>query len=289
MKIVIIGAGGRLGGALARYFRDRHEVVAFGRKALDLAWPEMIDDRLLPIEFDVVVNAAALTSVDACEARKEEAYEVNAAGPGRVADLCAHRESRMVLVSTDYVYEGSAKGRKTEESPTDPLGVYAKTKLAGEEEVLEASDRHLVLRTAWVFGPDRPSFVDSILKRAATTPEIAAIDDKFSSPIYSADFGPHLELLLERKASGVINVCNDGACSWREFGAEALEIGRSLGLPSRASSLGAQKLADMSAFVAQRPVHTAMSVEKLARVTGQRPRSWEEALRDYLETFYVKA
>ena len=261
-------------------------MVAFDRKGLDLSRPEIIDDRLLPIEFDVVINAAAATSVDYCEKHPEEATQVNADGPARVAEICARRGAKMVQISTDYVYDGSGEGLKSEESATRPLGVYAATKLAAENAVLSASPRHLVLRTAWVFGPDRQSFVDSILEKAAASDLVQAIDDKFASPTYSNDFGAHLEALLRLQQCGIFNLSNDGICSWWQFARTALDIAIKMGLPLKATSIQRQKLASMTTFLAPRPVYTAMSLDKLERATGHRPRSWESALADYLETFY---
>ena len=287
LKIVVIGSGGRLGAALVRHLSARHEVLPFDRRAIDITRPELMEDRLAPIGFDCLVNAAAMTSVDECERRKEEAHAVNAAAPERLAAMCANQDATMVQISTDYVYDGTEVGSKAESAPLNPLGVYATSKLAGEEAVLAAGQRNLVLRTAWVFGPDRPSFIDAMLKRATTSGTVEAVEDKFGSPTYSNDFGLHLENLLESGQAGVFNVSNEGCCSWREYAQCAVDIGRELGLGLSCKTVEGIRLDAMTQFLAPRPRHTALSVGKLGELSGSRPRSWKDALADYLATFYA--
>jgi dTDP-4-dehydrorhamnose reductase len=137
-----------------------------------------------------------------------------------------------------------------------------------------------------VFGPDRESFVDQIIARAQREAVCGAIADKFGSCSYSADNADQIGLLLVRPAAGILNLCNDGACSWLEFGQAALDIAGDLGLPLRCRSLHPLRLTEMKSFIAARPRHTAMDVTNLAAVTGRRPRPWREALRDYLTTYY---
>lgn len=290
VRVVVIGSGGRLGGAIVRHFRPRHRVVAFDRKGLDLSRPEIIDDRLLPIDFDLLINTAALTSVDYCEQHEKEAFLVNTEGPRRVAAICARKGARMVHVSTDYVYDGSEPGEKSESAALNPLGIYAKSKLEGELTVQAELPSAFILRTAWVFGPDRPSFVDLLLERAERESMVEAIADKFASPTYSNDFAGWLEPLIERcPGGGIFNTANSGGCSWQEYAQEAMQCARNLGFVLCATEVAAQALAEMEIFLAERPVHTTMSTEKLSAILHQPARSWRDAVQDYLETFYGKS
>ena len=287
MRIIITGTGGRLGAAVSRHLRDRHRVVAWDRKALDLQSPEQIDDHFGGVEFDAVIHCAALTGVDYCEAHPEEAHRVNTAAPAHIAGICAKRGARLIHISTDYVYQATAPGLRLESDPCQPIGVYGTTKRAAEIAVLAAHPDFLVARASWIFGPDRPGFVDSIIQRAQKQPDVSGIADKWSTPSYSVDQAVLLEaLLLNPEARGVVNLCNAGGCNWLEYGQAALDIARMAGVPLRCTTLTPTRCADMSGFLIQRPIHTSMDTSRLAALTGQRVRPWREALEDYIRTYY---
>ena len=170
-KIIIVGAGGRLGAALMRAYREEFKITAFNHAQLDLGNPAQMRDTLSPLDFDVLINSAAQTNVDRCETHRDEAFLLNAEAPRVLADICKAHGAKMIHVSTDYVFDGEKRDPYTEEDPAEPISVYGESKREGERRVLEASDRHLVLRVSWVFGPDRPSFIDNILKRARENEE----------------------------------------------------------------------------------------------------------------------
>jgi dTDP-4-dehydrorhamnose reductase len=289
MKVVVTGTGGRLGAAVARHLRQRHRVVAYDRRAMDLSEPAQIEDHLLGLEFDVLINCAAVTSLDYCEQHPEEAAKVNAEAPALMANICRQRGARMIHISTDYVYDGTTPEPHSESHPTNPLGVYARSKKEGEDRVLEENPANIVARTAWVIGPDRKSFVDQIIDQAMKESECSAVADKFSSCSYSLDMAEQLERLMGKPtATGLFNLCNEGTCSWLELGQTALDIVASLGWKLRCHMLRRVSVADMKQFLAPRPVHTSMDVSRLAAATGLRPRPWREALKDYLTTYYGK-
>ncbi|MGI8603485.1 MAG: SDR family oxidoreductase [Verrucomicrobiales bacterium] len=291
MRIVVIGSAGRVGAALARHFRQQgHAVIAFDRKALDLTRAEIVQDRLGPLAFDACINAAALTNVDYCEAHPAEACAANAEGPARLAEICASRRRRFVHLSTDYVYDGTQPGLRAETDDTQPVNVYAQSKLDGEQRVLEKSaGSALVVRTSWIFGPDRAAFPDSIIERAKKSDYVEAIADKRSVPTYSLDFAAHLEPLVTGPDPGLIcgllNLCNHNPATWHTYAQTALDLAAELGVPLRCRRVTPTSLASVS-FGARRPVHTAMSTEKFTALTGQRPRPWQDALAEYLKTYY---
>lgn len=292
MRIVIIGSGGRVGGALARHFRLRgYEVMAFDRKALDLARPEIIDDRLAPLTFDAVLLPAALTSLEEAERQPGLARAVNTLGPAQVAEWCARRGARLVHFSTDYVYDGSQPGWRHEVETPAPVSVYARTKAEGDEAVLaRTGGAALIARVSWVFGQDRPSFPDHLLAQAGRGEALAAIADKFSVPTFSADLCHWLEPFVTgelRGVGGVVNFCNAGQASWLEYAQAALESAQRHGVALRSREVRPQRLTEMTAFRAPRPVHTAMSLQKLSGLLGFRPRPWQEALDEYILTFYA--
>lgn len=292
-NIVIIGGRGRIGAALTRRYSSnpRYSVTSFGREELDLADRASIDSALLNLEFDLLINAAAMTNVDACEQHPEQASRANTTGPAHLAEICRDKGARMFHISTDYVYDGESPGLRHEGDATDPTGIYGQTKLAGENAVLETlGARGLVIRTSWVFGPDRPSFPDMILEWACERDVVEAIDDKWSCPCYSEDFANYLELLFANDdAYGVLHLCNSGSCSWFDYGQAVLSIAEAEGVVLKCSDLKPIELYQMNRFVASRPVHTAMATVKFAELTGVTPRGWQVALREYLRSELAKS
>ena len=291
MKIVIIGSGGRLGAALVRgWKRAGDDIIGFNHAALDVGDWRAVWAALEPIEFDVLVNCAALTNVDYCEAHEEEAFRINAAAPITLADLCARKGARMIHISTDYVFDGEKRTPYVEEDATNPLGFYAASKRSGEHALLTNWPQHLVARLSWVFGPDRPSFVDQILKRALESEDLAAIADKIAVPTYTLDVAQWLRpFLAEVREGGLLHLCNAGSCSWQEYGQFAIDCAVAAGVPLKGRVVAPQKMADLKAFVAQRPVYTVMSTAKLTRLTGLTPRSWQDALEDYMRHAWIPA
>jgi len=292
-NIVIIGGRGRIGAALTRRYSSnpQYEVTSLGREKLDLADLASIDSALLGINFDLLINAAAMTNVDACEEDPDQAKRANVTGPAHVAEICRDKGARMFHISTDYVYDGASPGLRHEGDATQPTGIYGKTKLAGENAVLDTlGDAALVIRTSWVFGPDRPSFPDMILEWARERDVVEAIDDKWSCPCYSEDFAKYLELLFDNEnARGVLHLCNSGSCSWFDYGEAVLSIAEAEGVVLKCSELKPIELYQMDRFIAPRPVHTAMATVKFARLTGVIPRGWQSALREYLRSELAKS
>lgn len=286
MRLMIVGSRGRIGSAVARRFAALPwcEVTALDRAALPLDDPAEVRERLDGFSFDVLVNCAAITGVDACEQDSEAAWAVNALAPEAMADICRRRGARMVHLSTDYVFQGENAGLRVEEEPAQPLGQYGKSKLGGEARVLKAAPANLVLRTSWVFGSERPSFPDMILERARSGQQVEAIADKWSSPCYSEDFAAWLEVLLRRPdLGGILHLCNTGSCTWRDYGQAVLDqYTRLTGEKLPVTNVLPMALSSMSQFTARRPIHSAMSCARFTRLTGVTPRPWPEALASYL-------
>jgi dTDP-4-dehydrorhamnose reductase len=282
MKIAIIGANGRLGAALARKYAHDFEITSFKHTQLDLIKPGQVRSVLSTIEFDLLINCAALTNVDYCESHREEAFLVNAEAPHLLAEIANEKSAKLVHFSTDYVFDGKKSDPYTEEDMAVPLSVYGESKLEGERRVLEVSSNNLVVRLSWVFGPDKPSFIDQIIQRARENDVVAAVADKFSAPTYAVDVANWLRLAIDKSANGILHLANSGGCSWQEWAQYAIDVCGSLGIPLKAERIGAVSLADMKNFVAQRPVHTVLSAAKFAALTGVKPRHWREAVAEYI-------
>jgi dTDP-4-dehydrorhamnose reductase len=302
MKIIIIGSSGRLGAALKREFRDKYDVAGFNHTQLDLSNLNGVRERLRATNFDVLINAAAFTNVDLCETERDRAFLINAEAPGVLARICCDKRAKLIHFSTDYVFDGEKRAPYTEEDEAKPISLYGESKLAGEKNVLATENRHLVVRVSWVFGPDRPSFIDGIIKRAQENREVDAIADKFSTPTYTLDIAEMVGRVLDAwnprvlapdglragSLQGIVHFANAGECSWREYGQWALDCCHEAGVPLKATNVGARKLKDMANWVARRPVYSVLSTAKYTKFTDMSPRTWRDAVADYITRFYFK-
>lgn len=300
MKIVILGAGGRLGAALLRKYRDKFEVTGFDRTQLDLSDLNDLREKLQETGFDVLINAAGFTKVDLCETQPERAFLINAEVPRVLAEICGEKKARLIHFSTDYVFDGEKREPYSEEDEATPISVYGESKLAGEKNVLAAQDRNLVLRVSWVFGPDRPSFIDAMIKGAQESERVDAVADKFSTPTYTLDIAEVLGGILDgwslrasapdgvARLHGILHFANAGHCNWQEYAQWALDCCNDVGVPLRAKTVGAGKLENMSNWIARRPVYSVLSTAKYTKLTGTSPRTWREAVSDYITRFYSR-
>jgi dTDP-4-dehydrorhamnose reductase len=287
-RIAILGKNGRLGAALSRDLSDKFDVLAFGRPELDLTKP--IREQLKGVEFDSLINAAAATNVDWCEQHPTEARLINARSVSELGALCLERGVRCLHVSTDYVFDGLSSRPYREEDAAKPISIYGKTKRLGEELLLQSSADHLAIRVSWLFGPDKPGFIDLLLDRAIAQEEVVAIDDKFSAPTYTVDFAQWIQpLLFELPIGGILHLCNSGGCSWREYAQCAVEAARQENVGLKAREVRPIRLDSMATFVARRPVYTVMATEKFTKTTGLSPRPWRDAVREFVQKKFSRA
>ena len=289
MKIAIIGSSGRLGAALTREYREKFDVIAFNHAHLDLANPNQVRGKLSPLDFDILINAAAFTNVDLCESQPEQAFAINAEAPRLLGEICSEKKAKLIHFSTDYVFGGEKREPYVETDAAKPISVYGESKRAGEENVLAMQDRHLVVRVSWVFGPDRPSFVDAIIKRAREEEQVDAVADKFSTPTYTRDISEMIPRFFDVDvAGGILHFANAGECSWQEYAQHTLDCCRASGMSLKAKTVGSKKIADMKNWIARRPVYSVLSTAEYAKLTGVTPRSWRDAVADYIERSYSK-
>ena len=299
MRIVILGAGGRLGAALVRAYRDKFDVVDFNHAQLDLAKADEIHRKIGELDFDVLINAAAFTNVDLCETEKDQAFAINAEAPRVLAEICQAKDAKLIHISTDYVFDGQKRQPYVEDDAVNPISAYGESKRAGEKLVLgtvgEAASLPIgkqtasptIVRVSWVFGPDRPSFIDAMIKRAREEEKIDTVGDKWSTPTYTLDIAEMLPRVFDVDA-GILHIANAGECTWQEYAQHALDCCRATGVPLKAKTVGALKLSDMKDWVARRPVYSVLSTVKYQALTGIKPRSWREAVADYIERSYSK-
>lgn len=291
-RILVIGAAGRLGAVVADRLAKRHRVKAIGRAQLNLADPESIAVVLGEMDFTHVFLTAAMTAVDPCESHEKEAFAVNGAAPGIIAEIAADKGAHVTHISTDMVFDGLKGSPYSESDSPNPICIYGASKLAGERRVLAVSPANLVVRVSWVFGPKRPAFPEWIIQQARTNDDVALPDDKIGNPAYTMDLAGWLDALVfgthAAPAAGIYHLCNSGHCTWRDWGQLCIETARECGVPLMAREIRGVPLDSVAAFVAKRPRDSSLATAKFTRTTGIRPRPWQEAAREFVMQISMK-
>lgn len=276
MRILIIAADGQLGTDAVSYFSKKYDVSAFETADMDITDPIRVNGSILAVKPDVVLNCAAMTNVDGCEAKAEQAYRVNAYGAGLVA-LAANRVgAHLVHISTDYVFAGDGDHPYKETDRPDPKNVYGASKLSGEQNVQTLCPNSAILRTAWLYGPHGNNFLKTMLKLAQEHDEISVVTDQVGNPTSTFELIRMVDAVITSRATGIFHATCEGVCSWNAF---AREIFRQAGVNVGVKDVTSEE------FVrpAHRPSYSVLSKDKMAAVTGHRPADWKDALREYFD------
>lgn len=276
-RVLITGAKGMLGLDVIDVFRETYEVYGRDIDDFDITRDKETMDAIIRIRPNIVIHAAAYTDVDGSETHLELANSVNGGGTENVASACRELGSKMVYISTDYVFDGTKSGAYSEEDPTCPINAYGRSKLEGERWVRTLVDQFIIVRTAWLFGRGGNNFVKTILKLAREKGALSVVNDQVGSPTYAVDLGRAIYVLVEKGCKGIYHITNGETCSWYEYTQEILAM----------SGLGNISVHPISSDqlnrAAKRPRNSVLDRGKFERETGYRMRSWREALMDYLK------
>jgi len=275
MRILVTGHKGMLGSELLAYVSSRHEALGIDIQEADLSDPAQATEAVRHARPDVVVHTAAFTDVDGCESQVDTAYRVNAIGTRNVALACRDVGAVMLYMSTDYVFNGRKREPYTEFDPPDPLGVYARTKLAGEQFVRDLLDSWLIVRTSWLAGRNGKNFVETMLGLARKKQPITVVNDQIGTPTFVADLVPELVRVIQDGAWGLYHISSQGACSWFDYAVRLFELA---GLDVEVKSTTTQALARP----APRPAYSVLRNYMLELTIGDRMPHWEDGLRRYL-------
>jgi dTDP-4-dehydrorhamnose reductase len=277
MKALVTGAGGMLGRSLVAALRSAgHETLGLSHADADVTLPGALRAPMEAFRPDWVFHLAAFTRVDDCETRAEHAHQVNGQGARNVAQAAAGVGAAVLAVSSDYVFPGEASRPYREDDPTGPRSVYGASKLAGEVAVREVHPRHLIVRTAWLYGHGGTNFIDSILARARRGEPLRVVDDQRGSPTATADLAPALVKLACSGQYGTFHCTNAGDCTWHDLATHALARA---GLPATVARIGSAELGRP----ARRPAYSVLSNLAFERVTGHRMAPWQDAVDRYLD------
>jgi dTDP-4-dehydrorhamnose reductase len=280
LSVVVIGSTGQLGQDLLRVFGD--EAVGLTHQDVDVTDEAGVAAALGSHRPDWVLNTAAFHRVDDCELDPATSFAVNATGALNVARAAAEIGSGVVFYSSDYVFGGEERQRDhayEEGDRPDPLSVYGTTKVAGEQLVAQANERHLVVRSAGLYGTATSrkgwTFPELMINKARSDGAVRVVTDQVLSPTFTADLAQKTKELIEHDASGLFHLTNAGECSWFEFARGAFEIA---GVEAEMEPIDSEQLKQR----ARRPPYSALDSARLAAVGVSPMRPWEEALEDYL-------
>ena len=285
MKLLLLGKRGQVGWELQRSLAPLGEVVALDSKSTEFqanfTHPEGLVETVLKIRPDVIVNAAAYTSVDKAESEPELARTVNATAPGMIAAAAQEAGALLVHYSTDYVFDGSGTKPWSETDATAPLNVYGATKLEGEQLVAKHCARHLIFRTSWVYAARGSNFVKTMLRLARERDELTVINDQFGAPTGAemlADVTAHaiVQTLRDAQKTGLYHVVAGGETTWHGFARFVVEQARLSGADLKAGT-GAVAPVPTSAFPtpATRPHNSRLATDKLVHAFGLTLPDWK--------------
>lgn len=273
MRVAIFGATGMLGTALLRQWRD-DEIVPLGSAQADIRNPDQVQRVIEQAKPDWTVLAAAYTDVDGCEINPQLASAVNTHGAVNVANAAALAGSKLIFISTDYVFDGKKTSPYETNHARNPINEYGRSKADAEKKLAEILPDCCIVRTSWLFGPGGKCFPDTILKVAATRKEIEVVDDQRGCPTYTFDLADAIVRLCRSDAKGIVHCTNAGDCTWFEF---AQEIIRQAGLTTAVKPTTSDKYVRP----AERPKYSVLSAASL-HLYGIEMRPWQATLTDYL-------
>lgn len=291
MNLLIIGSNGQLGWEICRQGKERDcNIIALDIPEIDITNRYDLNEKLSPIDFDLLVNCAAYTAVDQAESEHELAYAVNRDGPSFLAEICAERSVPLVHVSTDYVFSGNKDGCNLETDLVEPLGVYGKSKSEGEARVRTILGNHLILRTSWLYGVHGHNFVKTMLKLGKEREEIRVVDDQYGCPTFAADLAEAILNIVSRYNNdqeitwGTYHFCGSGSTTWHGFASKIFEIAKAY------DQLKVENVIPIKTTEyptpAERPKNSVMDCSMLKGCFNINPPLWEDSLDVMLRRFY---
>lgn len=274
---LITGNRGQLGRAVERLAVGRgRSVSGTDLDTLDIADAQAVEGWVAGHRPRVVFNCAAYTAVDACEEHEEDAFLINGTAVGHLADACARHGARLIHISTDYVFDGTASVPYREDDPVNPAGAYGRTKLAGEHMAARVPN-HLIVRTAWLYGVGGRNFVEAIRRQIdGDAPSLRVVADQHGCPTFCDDLAAAVIDLADGDATGIVHGVNRGSTTWYGF---AVAIAQWLGADKDILPVSTEAFPRP----APRPAYSILSTDRLRQLLGRPMPEWQDALRRYLE------
>lgn len=280
MVVLVTGANGQLGQSL-QFIAENYPQIDFvfcDSKTVDITQKDAIELFFTKVKPDFCINTAAYTAVDKAESEPEKAFEINVIGARNLAEVCRDFKTKLIHVSTDFVFDGAKKTPYTEDDITNPQSVYGQTKLDGEKAIQKTLDEYFIVRTSWVFSQFRNNFMKTMLRLASEKKSLSVVDDQIGTPTNAVDLANILVQIIvhtsknsEINTYGVYNFSNEGQCSWFDFAQKIFEI-NSINIhlkPIPTSSYPTP---------AERPKYSVLDKSKIKRIFNIEIRAWDETI-----------
>lgn len=286
MKILLTGIDGQLGKQLLPLLQPLGDLKAVGREQLDLANFDKISRFIQETKPEIIVNAAAYTAVDKSESEPELAIAVNGTAPGVLAEEAQRLGATLIHVSTDYVFDGTRSIPYTEMDPTNPVGMYGKSKLIGEAAIQNTDANYIIIRTAWVYGAyGKGNFVKTMLRLGKEREELRVVYDQVGTPTWTGDLAGVIAGLIPHLSEdifGLYHYTNSGAISWYDFAIAIFEEAEKLGFPLKVKRV-VPITTDQYPTPAKRPAYSVLNGAKIAQVLETHAPHWRQGLRQMLK------
>ena len=275
-RVMITGANGQLGRAVNLQYADsgEYELINTDVGELDITNIDKVMTFVREVKPYAIINCSAYTAVDACEKEEDLAFRINAIGPRNLSIAATETGAKMMHVSTDYVFDGNGTRPYRETDPTGPQGAYGRTKLAGEDFVREFSDRHFIVRTAWLYG-DGKNFVKTMLRLSETNDKVRVVMDQVGSPTSADELAKAIAYLLPTENYGLFHGTCEGDCSWAQF---TEEIFRLAGKNTIVEAITSEEYA----AAAKRPAYSILENYMLKMTTDFMFADWHDAIAAYI-------
>ena len=293
MTVLIIGNKGQLGWALARSAKN-HDIKTVGvdLPELDMTHAKALHQLVRRGRWDAVVNAAAYTAVDQAESDVDTAFAVNRDGVAHLADACRENDLPLIHISTDYVFNGTATSPYTSDDPIDPLGVYGQSKAAGEKALRERLDRHVIIRTSWLYGIHGNNFVKTMLRLAREREKLRVVDDQYGCPTYAGDLAKAIINIVKQWLRnqvlpwGTFHFCNRGVVSWHQLARQAIQSA------SRYEKFQVEAVVPITTeeypTPAPRPAYSALDGTSFSESFGIEMVDWKDSLDRMVDGLYAQ-
>lgn len=283
MKVLITGCNGQVGHCLVQQLSGKAQLLALDVSELDITDKDQVIKTVSEFKPDFIINAAAHTAVDKAESEEALSYAINCDGPRYLAEAAHLVGGVMLHISTDYVFSGNKTGQYNEKDVTNPQSVYGKTKLAGELAVAQACSRHIILRTAWVFGEHGNNFVKTMLRLGKERNELSIVGDQFGGPTFAGDIAAALIVIAEKIQTGneewgVYHFSGVPHVSWFEFAEAIFSEAYTQGVISNKLKLSTITT-DKYPTAARRPENSKLDCQKIKDTFGVEPSNWQLAIK----------
>jgi len=291
VKLLVIGENGQLGWEICRKGKNQGiDMSGLDLPDFDVTKPSKVKKAVHQAGVSLVINASAYTAVDTAESEPEVAFAVNRDGPAYLADSCAEIGIPLIHISTDYVFDGSKKSPYLETEPVSPLGIYGKSKAAGETEIRNTLKKHIIVRTAWLYGLHGKNFTKTMLRLGKENEVLSVVADQYGCPTYAADLADAILAIATQISEqhdviwGTYHYCGKGVTSWHGF-AQAI-----FDLANKYDTFQVKKVVPITTTEyptpAKRPANSGMDCSLITKNFGISLRPWQESIADMVHRYY---